>query len=292
MSERGEAPDNRDVWDDHINASQFDGGSSWSDPGEEEAVAAASAWIDGANVLDVGIGAGRTTSILNPRAIRYVGVDFAPAMVDAARKTHPDADIRLMDARSLEPFGRGEFDFVQFSYNGVDSVPHEDRAQILGEFHRVLRPGGALLVSTLNIDGSLYRSTPWLPRSSTGHTGAARKLARKAKRGVRASMTVASAYSDVARRHQFQVEMRNWRRLHVQRRAGDGWGLDVLDALDFGVLAHFENLRELRSELGRAHFDITRVWTETAEEVSEFSTESAAAWFQVLAVVPEDTHGR
>ncbi|MEO7121651.1 MAG: class I SAM-dependent methyltransferase [Lacisediminihabitans sp.] len=291
MSESGKTTDNREAWAKDVTASGFGGGPSWSDPGEEAGVLAAARWIDRANVLDVGIGGCRTTSILKPRAIRYVGVDFAPARVEAARRAHPDADIRHMDARSLEQFGQGEFDFVQFSYNGIDSVPHDDRAQILSEFHRVLRPGGALLVSTLNIQGSLFGATPWLPRSSTGSAGSVRALARKVKRGVYASATVVRAYSSGARRHQFQLQARNWHRLSIQRETGDGWGLDVLDALDFTVLAHFESLRKLRSELDCAHFDIKHIWTDTGVEVPTSAGDSTAAWFQALAVAPGRSTG-
>ena len=39
----------------------------------------------GSAILDLGVGGGRTTSYLASRASRYVGVDYAPAMVKACR---------------------------------------------------------------------------------------------------------------------------------------------------------------------------------------------------------------
>ena len=39
----------------------------------------------GSAILDLGVGGGRTTSYLANRASRYVGVDYAPAMVKACR---------------------------------------------------------------------------------------------------------------------------------------------------------------------------------------------------------------
>jgi len=51
---------------------------------------------EGARVLDIGCGIGDTLAALKPS--HGVGVDFSPAIVDIARKLHPDLHFHLMDA--------------------------------------------------------------------------------------------------------------------------------------------------------------------------------------------------
>lgn len=109
--------------------------------------------LGGASMLDVGVGGGRTTVHFAPRVRRYVGVDYAPSMVEACRRRfagRDGIDLRVEDARDL-PFDDGEFDFVLFSYCGIDYVSHEDRLRILKELRRVLKEGAPLFFSTHNL---------------------------------------------------------------------------------------------------------------------------------------------
>ena len=52
-------------------------------------------------VLDIAIGAGRTTKVLLPRARRYIGVDLSQGMVEAARRHFGTADLRVLDMREV-----------------------------------------------------------------------------------------------------------------------------------------------------------------------------------------------
>jgi SAM-dependent methyltransferase len=61
-------------------------GDGFSDAGEHAAVEFLGAWVDGARVLDLGVGAGRTTSFLAPRASTYLGIDVSRKMVRSARR--------------------------------------------------------------------------------------------------------------------------------------------------------------------------------------------------------------
>lgn len=103
---------------------------------------------DGMDVLDLGVGAGRTTPHLRRLGGRYVGIDVEPAMVAACRERFPDADVRVGDAADLSAFADASFDAVVFSFNGLDYVAR--RAACLAECHRVLRRGGVLLLSRHN----------------------------------------------------------------------------------------------------------------------------------------------
>jgi SAM-dependent methyltransferase len=120
-------------------------------PAETQLLAKFSDDIAGKRVLDLGVGGGRTTSYLAERCAFYVGVDSSEAMVRACRERYPHLDFRPGDARNLSQFNDGEFDFILFSFNGIDYVGHDDRARILREVARVLRPGGVLVFSSHNL---------------------------------------------------------------------------------------------------------------------------------------------
>jgi ubiquinone/menaquinone biosynthesis C-methylase UbiE len=113
------------------------------------------------SVLDIGIGGGRTSHYLIPRSRKYTGIDFAGNMVEhcrAAFREFPDAEFHQADARALSLFADESFDFVLFSFNGIDCVGFEDRKKIVSECHRVLKPGGIFMFSfhnTGNLD-ALY----------------------------------------------------------------------------------------------------------------------------------------
>jgi SAM-dependent methyltransferase len=111
----------------------------------------------GARVLDVGVGAGRTTSFLSARASAYVGVDLAEPMVARCRQKFPDLRFEQADATDLAAFESGTFDVVVFSFNGLDCIPSvAGREACYAACARVLRPGGVLLFSSHNAAYLLY----------------------------------------------------------------------------------------------------------------------------------------
>lgn len=108
--------------------------------------------LAGAGLIDIGCGAGRTAEHLLPLVGRYVGVDFAAAMVESCRDRFaarfPHAGFRQADARDLSDFATAAFDLALFSFNGLDTIDHGDRARALAEIRRVLKPGGRFAYST------------------------------------------------------------------------------------------------------------------------------------------------
>jgi SAM-dependent methyltransferase len=120
-------------------------------PAEELIVRKYESAIAAARVLDLGVGGGRTTSYLLSRCRSYQAIDYSPAMISACRLRFPECapDVFLVgDARDLSAHPAGGFDFIFFSYNGLDSVGHEDRLQVFAEIRRVLSPGGLFFFST------------------------------------------------------------------------------------------------------------------------------------------------
>jgi len=105
----------------------------------------------GSAILDLGVGGGRTTAYLASRASRYVGVDYATAMVKACQSRFPELEFVLADAANLTAFPNASFDAVVFSFNGIDYVlPEEARRSCFGHIHRVLKPKGVLIFSSHN----------------------------------------------------------------------------------------------------------------------------------------------
>jgi ubiquinone/menaquinone biosynthesis C-methylase UbiE len=105
-------------------------------------------------VLDIGVGAGRTTKSLSAVAREYVGIDYSATMVAASQEKFRGAQhvhFLVCDARDMRIFADHYFDFVMFSFNGLDSVMHDDRLRVLREVRRVLRSGGWFSFSSLNL---------------------------------------------------------------------------------------------------------------------------------------------
>ncbi|XVX19527.1 class I SAM-dependent methyltransferase [Actinomycetota bacterium] len=97
------------------------------------------------DVLDAGCGAGRMMPYLADRGCRVEGVDLSPEMVRRVRRDHPLFVARVSSLTSLD-LADATFDGVFAWYSTIHS-PDPDLPAILGEFGRVLRPGGHLLLA-------------------------------------------------------------------------------------------------------------------------------------------------
>ena len=130
-------------------------------PAEAKILNRLSPQIRGSRILDLGIGAGRTTKHLLLISSNYTGLDYVDDFVRKAQSNFPATDIRRGDARDLHDFEENDFDFVLFSYNGIDCVTHEDRLNIIAEVHRVLKDGGTFTFSSHNRDYRWFNKLPW-----------------------------------------------------------------------------------------------------------------------------------
>jgi SAM-dependent methyltransferase len=140
----------------------------------------------GAKVLDVACGPG-TLTLLAAEAGRSVSsIDFSPQMVRNLKRrlngAQQGADVREGDGQSL-PWGDDEFD-AAFSMFGLMFFP--DRAQGFSELRRVLKPGGAAVVSSwapfrgpfVSIMGAMRELLPDIPfGSGKGPLGDAEEFA-------------------------------------------------------------------------------------------------------------------
>lgn len=105
----------------------------------------------GMEILDIGVGGGRTTSCLADKASRYVGVDYSEEMVRACRDKFSTLEFDVADASDLSGFPDASFDAIVIAFNGLDYLfPNDRRGQCLRECARVLRTGGVLIFSSHN----------------------------------------------------------------------------------------------------------------------------------------------
>ncbi|MBI5344864.1 MAG: class I SAM-dependent methyltransferase [Deltaproteobacteria bacterium] len=109
----------------------------------------------GDKALDAGCGTGIYTTLLAQRGALATGTDNSEAMLSAARAKALREGLKIKfitaDAAGL-PFPDGHFDIV-ISVGMLCFIKEGDKA--LTEMHRVLKPGGRLVVGLLN------RWSPW-----------------------------------------------------------------------------------------------------------------------------------
>jgi len=123
-------------------------------------------------VLDAGCGTGLFTLPVLAHGTAVVGLDLSVAMLQHARHALPAARFSPLAADMLAlPFGDAQFDRV-VSITALEFVADGRRA--IDELFRVTRPGGYVLVATLN---SL---SPWAQRRGDDAQGNALSVFRQA----------------------------------------------------------------------------------------------------------------
>ncbi len=246
----GVVPDLDDAsWgaDDVVDNFATDG---YSDAGEAAALAAVAAHGRG-DVLDIGIGGGRTTGLLSPEARSYVGLDISREMLDLAGQRFPDADLREGDAAGLAGLPDEAFDLVVFSYNGLDALDHARRATALAAMARVVRPGGRVVFSSLNLDGVSFDERPL--RVAGGPLS------------PRFRYHVAHAV-----RHPGSMvrSVRNYRNNRGEAEDGHGWGMRSMRAHEFRFVVHFATMEETVAEAGAAGLEVVAAYADDGSELA------------------------
>jgi SAM-dependent methyltransferase len=95
-------------------------------------------------VADVGCGAGRVTVLLARQGLDAFGIDLSPGMVALARRTYPhlrfeEGSMLALDVPAATLGGL-------LAYYSIIHIALERRREVFAEFHRVLAPGGLLML--------------------------------------------------------------------------------------------------------------------------------------------------
>ena len=96
----------------------------------------------GEKILDIAAGTGTSSMALKLPGVEVIAADFSKGMLAEGKKRYPELEFVFADAMKL-PFKNNEFDVVTMSF-GLRNV--QDRDKALGEFLRVLKPGGRLVI--------------------------------------------------------------------------------------------------------------------------------------------------
>jgi len=106
---------------------------------------------NGKAYLDAGCGTGNLLVLLSSagREVEATGIDFSPAMLKRAKKKLVDSEslVRLVqhDLNSALPFNNSLFDGIT-CLNVIYALGKPE--VLVGELHRVLKPGGRAIIST------------------------------------------------------------------------------------------------------------------------------------------------
>jgi SAM-dependent methyltransferase len=244
---------------------------SWIDAGERVAFSFIADDARGRPILDIGVGAGRTSWWLRLLSPDYVAIDASRQMVQVCRQVLPDLDVRFGDARDLSEFEPERFALVVFSYNGIDSVGHEDRQRVLQQCHRILRPGGLLVFSTRNKNGPNWGQAPWqtVRRYTTPERSrlevATRLLARTTLRLPR------------------EVRIyRNWWRLKKCLEDHGEWGIGP-GPLHLEFLVHYITTKGELDELASTGFGVRAMFSQSGQRLDPAEPNVDSFWFYVVA---------
>jgi SAM-dependent methyltransferase len=242
----------------------------WIDPGELAALTFAADLVRDTPTLDIGVGGGRTYALLRLLTRDYVAIDYTEELVRKCRVRHPEADVRLADARDLSQFPDDSFGFVFFSANGIDAVDHAGRQQVIDNVGRVLRPDGIFVFSTLNKDGSLYGASPANAPTETWLQGS---LLPRLQDGT------ASEHHDA----DWARAVSNWRKLKGFQTDNGDHGMAPFAAHEFSLLTHFVTLPGTRREMDEHGFDLLAVFPCDSFDNIAHEVTTAAMYFYLVA---------
>ncbi|WP_406122867.1 class I SAM-dependent methyltransferase [Streptomyces sp. NBC_00989] len=110
-----------------------------------------------APVADVGSGPGYVTARLNALGLPAFGIDISPHMVALAREAHPQLRFQVGSMTSLD-IPDATLGGLLALYSTIH-IPDADLPGVLAEFHRVLRPGGYVLLAFQASEGEHIHMT-------------------------------------------------------------------------------------------------------------------------------------
>ena len=111
-------------------------------------------------ICDMGCGPGQIARYLFDHGVKTCGVDLSPAMVDSARKLHPDIQFQQGDMLALTNIADNSYGGIAAFYS-IIHIPRPRLKEALHELKRVLCLGGTLLLSFHIGQETIHREEWW-----------------------------------------------------------------------------------------------------------------------------------
>ena len=109
------------------------------------------------NLLEIGVGTGRGVAVLAPSVSHFTGVDKNEPLMTKLSADYPNFKFIDMFLPPLKGLADNIFDYI-VTFQVIEHI--EDDNEFIKEAHRVLKPGGKLILTTVNRKYSLSRN-PW-----------------------------------------------------------------------------------------------------------------------------------
>ncbi|MEA5139297.1 class I SAM-dependent methyltransferase [Arcicella rigui] len=117
------------------------------------------------NLLEIGCGTGRGVAVLAQSVSNYTGVDKNEPLMLKLTAEYPEFKFIDMFLPPLKGLADNSFDYI-VTFQVIEHI--EDDNEFIKEAHRVLKPGGKLVLTTVNRKFSLSRN-PWHVREYLAH---------------------------------------------------------------------------------------------------------------------------
>lgn len=99
----------------------------------------------GGRIADIGCGPGRVTEHLHTLGLDVFGIDLSPEMIAVARKWYPHLNFELGEMPGLSIEDNALAGIV--AWYSIIHTPPERHLEIFADFHRMLSPGGHLVLA-------------------------------------------------------------------------------------------------------------------------------------------------
>jgi cyclopropane fatty-acyl-phospholipid synthase-like methyltransferase len=102
-----------------------------------------------AEVFELGCGPGNVIRYLSSKRpdIKFIGIDLAPAMIEAAQKENPEQKFYILDIRDIEVIAN-RFDGIISAFS-IPYLLHSDLGKMFTNCRKLLKPNGLLYLSCM-----------------------------------------------------------------------------------------------------------------------------------------------